>query len=439
MKDYHVPCLNNCSLTGRKLTVTVPGSKSITNRALLLAALAKGESRLSGVLFSDDSRYLLQCMEDLGFSLDVSEEKKEVRICGMGGRIPRRSASVFVGSAGTAARFLTAVTAMSEGEYRLDASAQMRRRPMKPLLDTLRSLGARFTFEAEEDCFPFTVRGAGSAASAGGASVNIDESSQFLSAMMIASGAGLGPGHFRIEGSHGLSYVRMTARMMGQFGVRADVSPDEVAVYRQDGLCGREYMVEADVSAACYFFAMAAVLGIQVTVTGTDMDSLQGDVRFLDVLSGMGCQIRKTAEGLSVTGPAGGRLKGISADMREFSDQAITLAAIAPFADSPVVISGIGHIRRQESDRISAIAAELDRMGISCSEWEDGVKILPGQPQPALVRTYDDHRMAMGFSLTGLRAEGIVIDNPLCCRKTFENYFDVFTEAIKKCQGDFSP
>ena len=428
--QYKVPYLGGRDLCGRSAVVSVPGSKSITNRALLLAALAKGKSHLSGILLSDDSRHLISCLKELGFSLSLNEEARTVDICGEGGTLPKKQASLCVGSAGTAARFLTALTALSGGEYRIDASEQMRRRPMKPLLDTLKNAGAEFVFFGEENCFPFLVKGAGQAKKADGLSVNIDESSQFLSALMIAAGISDTPVRIGITGSHGMSYIRMTAKMMESFGVPVKAEAEAVLTGGGNGYIAREYPVEADASAAGYFFALAAVTGSSVTVKGISRNSLQGDVAFADLLERMGCAVTELPEGLQVKGPGPGKLKGISADMHSFSDQAITLAALAPFADSPVTITGIGHIRRQESNRIAAMAAELSRMGIRAEELPDGITISPGKPQPALIRTYDDHRMAMGFALTGLMAEGIVIDDPLCCRKTFEDYFLVLEGAI---------
>lgn len=189
------------------------------------------------------------------------------------------------------------------------------------------------------------------------------------------------------------------------------------------------YEIEPDVSAACYFYAMAALLGIEGRVQGVHFDSLQGDVKFLRILGRMGCAMKETPEGIVLFGPEKGRLKGVEADMHACSDQAITLAAIAPYADSPVTITGIGHIRYQESDRLTAISQELTRLGIRVRTWEDGLTIWPGRPGPGKVRTYDDHRMAMGFSLTGLRADGIEIDDPGCCRKTFAGYFEVLDKV----------
>lgn len=427
--------------TGRTVSVRVPGSKSITNRALLLATLADGESTLKGALFSDDSRYFLKCIQDLGFEAQADEEAGTIRVKGLGGRIPKKEASVYVGSAGTAARFLSAFLGMSEGIYELDASEQMRKRPMKPLLDTLKELGAEVRFPGEEDHFPFRLTGHGVRRNEIG--VNIDHSSQFLSALLISSVLAKEDMKIHVEGSHGMSYIHMTAEMMEEFGVRCEKRKEgdgeetrDVYVTRKSrGYAAREYQIEPDVSAASYFYAMAAVLGIRVLVEQVTMSRKQGDTEFIRILERMGCRYEETPEGVVLTGPPEGRLKGITADMHACSDQAITLAAIAPFADSPVTITGIGHIRFQESDRIAAIITELTKMGIHCELGADGgsISIEPGKPTPSVVATYDDHRMAMGFSITGLRAEGIRIADPGCCRKTFESYFDVLSRAAEEC------
>lgn len=422
--------------------VTVPGSKSITNRALLIATLADGESLLKGALFSDDSRYFLKCIQDLGFAAEADETAKTIRVKGLNGRIPKKEASVYVGSAGTAARFLTAFLGMSEGAYCLDASEQMRKRPMKPLLDTLTEIGARIHFLGEEGYFPFQIRGGG--ISAGEICVNIDHSSQFLSALLISACLADRDLRIRVEGSHGMSYIHMTVRMMEEFGIHAAVEQEKGedgqirdVFYIEGGQHYRaaDYQIEPDVSAAAYFYGLAAVLGTKVLVRNVAMDCRQGDIEFIRILKKMGCRYEETSEGLAVCGPEDGNLKGVTADMHTCSDQAITLAAIAPFADSPVTITGIGHIRYQESDRISAIAAELKRMGIRCEEREDSITVYPGNPQPSLIETYDDHRMAMGFSLTGLRAEGIRIADPKCCKKTFENYFEVLDGILAELAG----
>lgn len=437
---YRVPCLlgkapfqekdSHGKLFPKHITVSVPGSKSITNRALLLAMLADGKSTLHGALFSDDSRHFLACLNALGFATSADEEKSLMVVNGLGGRLPLDKASLYVGSAGTAARFLTACLGVAKGTFTMDASEQMRKRPMAPLLLSLEELGCEITFAEKEGFFPFTLQSHGFGKD--NICIDINSSSQFLSALLIA--ASLSPKDFtiRVEGTHGMAYIDMTRKMMEQFGVVSQKTSDGTFIvpagqqYR-----ALSYQVEPDVSAACYFYALAAILGISVTVKGVHENSLQGDVAFLHILEKMGCKIEETAEGICLTGPEKGHLKGITVDMSACSDQAITLSAIAPFADSPVTITGIGHIRHQESDRIAAISENLQAMGISCVEQENGLTIYPGAPGPALIHTHDDHRLAMGFSLTGLLAEGIVIENPGCCKKTFENYFEVLEETLR--------
>lgn len=439
MEEYRVKKVNG--IKQQSITVNVPGSKSITNRALLLAALAQGESVLNGVLFSDDSRHFLDCVQKLGIETEVNEKECTVRVNGHGGQIPAQDAAVYVGSAGTAARFLAAFLGLSDGTHRMDASAQMRKRPMGPLLKTLTGLGAHFSFEEKKEHFPFLVTGAGLLGKTKeqsvplAVSVNIDDSSQFLSALLIAFGAYAGESAIHVEGTHGMAYIEMTVRMMEQFGIHVQSKDGVYTIAQQTGYQARSYAVEPDVSAACYFYAMAALLGISVTVSGVHESSLQGDVEFVHILEKMGCMCTDTPQGICVSGPEDGILKGVDVNMHSCSDQAITLAAIAPFAKTPTTIRGIGHIRLQESNRIAAICTELARMGVCCEEGPDSITIRPGQPGPAVIETYEDHRMAMGFSLVGLRTEGIIIRDPLCCRKTFEHYFDVLDEVIKKLEG----
>lgn len=426
------------------LTVSVPGSKSITNRALLLATLAKGSSTLHGVLFSDDSRHFISCLQSLGFETSVNEQDCMVTVKGLGGPVPKEEAWLYVGSAGTAARFLTAYLGVSKGIYHMDASEQMRRRPMAPLLDSLRELGCKVL----PDRFPFDLKGNGFQKDT--IKVNIDESSQFLSALMISSCLADHDFTVTIEGSHGMAYIEMTQKMMAQFGVTAEPlyycngnsgnhsctgcvnssRPYAFRIASGQHYLPQDYQIEPDVSAACYFYAISPLLGIPVRVNNVHFDSLQGDVRFIRILEQMGCHARDEKEGILLLPPTDGIFHGITADMSACSDQAITLAAIAPFADSPTTITGIGHIRFQESDRLNAIVTELDKLGIRCESTDSSVTIYPGTLRASLVNTYEDHRMAMGFSLIGLRSPGVVIDNPDCCRKTFENYFEVLEQVI---------
>jgi len=407
-------------------TVEVPGSKSITNRALLLAAMGNGPCTLRGVLFSEDSRAFLSCLKELGFSLEIDEAKRKVVIEGTGGIVPNRQVSLYVGSAGTAARFLTVFLAFAGGDYQLDASPQMRRRPMESLIRALRQNGVEIECTQEEYHFPFTLHSGN--INPGEIHINTDVSSQFASALMLSGcllESGLGV-HLEGERTQG-AYIRITQRMLEQFGIPYRREGD---VCRIAGGC-RHYLpyydIEPDVSAAGYFYAMSPICGKSVCVRGVHLESMQGDIRFVRALEGLGCRLTDGEEGVRIQPPAGGNFPGITINMKDFSDQTMTMAAVAVFADSPTVIEGIGHIRFQESDRLHAIVTELRRIGIECEKMQDGgaLRIVPGVPKAAVIETYEDHRMAMAFALLGLRVPGIQISNPGCCAKTFEDYFRV--------------
>lgn len=412
-----------------KIEIEVPGSKSITNRALMLAALSKGLCRLTGVLFSDDSRAFLSCLIELGFDVKIEENIKVVTIQGLGGRIPNRNAEINVRSAGTAARFLTALLAFAGGDYILQSSEQMKKRPMEPLINLLRSIGVSVNCTQQEGHFPFEIHSNG---------INVEEitmdtsiSSQFVSALLMA-GVMLPQGlKVRMSGSRTTgAYIRLTLSMMQKFGIKVHQENDVCYVPYNLNYHVASYQIEPDVSGACYFYAMALLLGISVLVKQVHFDSIQGDIKFLEVLKQLGCSIYDTERGICVTGRKDRIYPGITVDMNDFSDQTMTLAVLAPFATSPTMIKNISHIRLQESDRIRAIIQELTRLGIRCEDNEEykGICIYPGKITPAMIETYEDHRMAMAFALIGLREEGIIINNPSCCEKTFENYFDIIDD-----------
>lgn len=408
----------------------VPGSKSITNRALLIAALCEGTSVLHGVLFSDDSRHFIQSLETLGFPVEVDEAHARVAVTGFGGGIPRKDAALDVGSAGTAARFLAAYLGLSRGRYHMDSSEQMRRRPMRELLLALEGLGAQTKYEGEDYHFPFVIGNPG--VTGREVTVDVEKSSQFLSALLISSVLSEEDFVIHVTGTHGMAYVDMTVAMMAQFGVQ--VIREGASVFRIPGDAhyrAMEYWIEPDVSAAAYFYAMSPVLGVRTCVKQVHSQSLQGDIRFLQVLEQMGCVCEETPEGIAVLPPPDRRLRGGVFDLSSFSDQALTLAAIACFADSEVEIRGIGHIRYQECDRLLAIRSNLEAMGISAEQQsEDSIRIRPGTPRACRIETFDDHRVAMAFAIPGLVTPGIVIVNPMCCKKTFENYFDVLEKQV---------
>lgn len=411
----------------QEYAIEVPGSKSITNRALLLAALAKGKSTLSGVLFSDDSRHFLSSLCSLGFQIEIEEEKKQVTIYGEGGHIPNKEAIIDVGSAGTAARFLTAFLGISKCNCHINASKQMKKRPMKELFTALSSLGSSFSFVEKEDFLPVVFHNT-APLTATEVTVDIDKSSQFLSALLIS--ACLFPSDFKVHitGTHGMAYIEMTITMMKQFGVIVEKLGEKTFFIRGgQSYTGRDYFIEPDMSAACYFYATAPLLGISMVVPHIPKHSLQGDIQFLDILRQMNCIVDyDTSVGsYRVTGSKNKQYLGVTADLSSFSDQTMTLAVLAPFASTKTTITGISHIQYQECDRLHAILKELKKLGVSCKEIPSGIEIEPSYPHAGIVETYEDHRMAMAFSLIGLRTKGIVIKNAECCAKTFENYFEV--------------
>lgn len=418
-------------------TVEVPGSKSITNRALLLAAMGNRKCTLDGVLFSDDSRALLSCLEALGFEMTVDESAKRVTIQGTGGVIPKRreerNVVLDVRSAGTAARFLTVFLAFAGGDFEMHASPQMERRPMEPLLSILAEAGVEFTFGREPGHFPFAMHS--DAVCLSQVTVDTTVSSQFTSALLMA-GALLPDGlTVTVTGSRPAgSYIRMTLVMMEQFGIAPQTNGNCYKVPAGTDFGLEYYRIEPDLSGAAYFYSLAPLLGCDVCVKGVHRPSLQGDMRYAELLCELGCRLEDRQEGLWLLGDGISNYPGITVDMKDFSDQTMTLAVLASYADTPTEILNVGHIRQQESDRLSAVQTELRRMGVGCEEIQSGtgLRIIPARHQAARIGTYEDHRMAMSFALAGLRTEGIVIENPGCCAKTFENYFEVMDSLYRK-------
>jgi 3-phosphoshikimate 1-carboxyvinyltransferase len=402
--------------------IQIPGSKSITNRALLLAALADGPSTLENALFSEDSHWFADCLGRLGIPVEADEAAARFRIEGRGGAFPASGADLFVGNSGTTARFLVAAATLGRGEYHFDGVPRMRQRPIGPLLDALRGLGARFTTEAE--CFPLTVHAEG--LRGGETSLDATTSSQYLTALLQVAPYARQDVVINITGNVvSQPYIDMTRRLMAQFGIVVDNANYRKLSIRAGGRYrAQHYIVEPDASNATYFFAAAALTGGRVRVPHLAPDSLQGDVHFVDVLEQMGCTVIRGADFIEVKGPD--RLNGLDIDMNAISDTAQTLAAIAPFARDTVTIRNIGHIRNKETDRIAAMVTELRKLGVRVDEFPDGLQIHPSVMHPAAVDTYDDHRMAMAFSVVGLIVPGIRINNPACTAKTFPDFFARF-------------
>jgi 3-phosphoshikimate 1-carboxyvinyltransferase len=409
--------------------IRVPGSKSITNRALVTAALAEGRSRLRGVLFSDDTRYMVESLRRLGLAVRTDEDACTVEVEGSGGRILVAEAELFVGNSGTTVRFLAAMVALGHGRYRLDGTPRMRERPIEPLLNSLRQLGVDTYSEAGTGCPPVVVRADG--LRGGRARMRGDWSSQYFSALLMAAPATACGMEIEVQGELvSRPYVDLTAAVMQEFGARMSHERyQQLSVPGEQRYQAREYLVEPDSSSASYFFAAAALTAGHVRVDGLGSGSAQGDYEFLAVLQRMGCRVERGAAATDVWGPD--RLLGVDEDMRHMSDMAQTLAALAPFAAGPTTIRNIANTRLKETDRITAMVTELRRLGQEVEEFPDGLRIMPRPIAPAAVVTYDDHRMAMAFGLIGLREPGIRILGPGCVAKTFPDYFNRL-EALRR-------
>ena len=404
-------------------TVAVPGSKSYTNRALLIAALAEGRSRLTGALFSDDTHYMSEALRKLGVEIEADEAGCTFEVVGNGGRIPVDHAELYIGNAGTAARPLVSYVALGNGEFIIDGDAPMRRsRPISDLLDALKQLDVDVRSKFNNNFLPLIVRANG--LKGGKTRLDSSKSSQFLTSLMLVAPYAEKGITIEVVGEMKTPYIDITISVMNAFGV--DVTHDRYQSFYIEGgqrYQPREYAVEPDASNASYFFAAAAVTGGYVRVTNLSPDSAQGDVQFVNVLEQMGCQVKRCGDAIEIIGRD--RLTGIDLDMKAISDTSLTLAAIAPFAEGPVTIRNIEHTRYQETDRIHAMVTELRKLGVSVIEHQDGVEISPAQIKPAEIETYEDHRVAMSFSLIGLKAPGIRIKDPGCVSKTFPTFFDV--------------
>lgn len=411
-------------------SIRPPGSKSITNRALVCAALADGRSRLTGALNSDDTQVMLESLRRLGFELNVSPDATEIELEGIGGAIPNENADLFIGNSGTTVRFLTAMVALGQGRYRLSGVPRMHERPIQDLLDALKQLGVDATSENETGCPPVVVNAQG--ISGGEVSMRGDVSSQYLSGLMMAAPGATKTVKLSINGELvSKPYVEMTRRVMQSFG--ASVDGDERSEFTIPSIGSYkacDYAIEPDASAASYFWATAAISGGDVTVEGLSRNALQGDVAFCDVLQQMGCTVEDDENKIRVIG---GTLHGVDVDMNPISDTVQTLSAVALFADGPTRVRGVAHNRHKETDRIGDLACELRKFGADVDEHEDGLTITPPtKPRSAVVDTYDDHRMAMSLALPGLRIPGVIIRDPGCTSKTYPEYFN---DLRKLCKG----
>ena len=396
-----------------------PGSKSLTNRALVAAALAEGISRLTGALASEDTQVMIQSLVRLGIAIETDLSDRSLRVFGCRGKLPASSAELFVANSGTTIRFLAALTALGHGEFRLNGSPRMQTRPMQDLLDSLGQLGVSAHSEPENGSPPLVISAAG--LRGGPATVRGDVSSQFLSALLLAAPYAAAPVELAVQGPLvSLAYVKMTLAVMREFGIAVEADGERMFRIPRGCYGGRTYAIEPDASAASYFFAAAAITGGRVTVEGLSRDSLQGDIGFCECLARMGCEVEYGPGEITV---AGRPLRGIEVNLSAMSDMVQTLAAVALFADGPTTISGVAHIRQKETDRIGNLAIELRKLGAEVDEFPDGLKITPRPLHAARIETYHDHRMAMSLALVGLRVPGIEIVDPQCTEKTYPDFF----------------
>lgn len=410
-------------------TVSVPGSKSITNRALALAALGDPgvATRLTGALRSEDTEVMADCLGRLGYAVEADWDAATVSVTNPTRRlIPNELAELDCKNSGTTMRFLTALVALGEGDYRLDGVPRMRERPIRDLLDAMRQLGVEAVSEAGTGCPPVRVKSAG----LGGGIVTLraDVSSQYLSGLLLAASRAENPITLQLAGEAvSEPYIAMTIAMLRHWGATVTEMPGSYTVTPGLTPPREPYNIEPDASAASYFWALPAILGGRVTVRGLTRNSLQGDVAFLDVLAEMGCRVSETDGNLTVEG---GSLRGVEVDMGAISDTVMTLAAVACVADGPTRMTNIGHIRHKETDRIAAVATELRKLGVRVREEPDALTITPGAMTGVALDTYDDHRMAMSLALIGLRVPGVAIRDPGCVRKTYPGFWHDLAAAV---------
>ena len=406
-------------------SITLPGSKSLSNRVLLLAMLSEGETFIENLLDSDDVRRMIDALAKLKIPYEENRPNKKIRVKGVRGRIPVDKADLFLGNAGTAIRPLTAALTLGHGQFVLDGIERMRERPIQDLLDGLNQLGAQVRSINNTGCPPVEII-------ANGLPGGITElsgaiSSQYLSAILLTSPYAQTPVEIKIK-DHLVSipYVEMTIKLMNRFGVKVDVSEDfkrfhinAPQSYKSPGT----YFVEGDASSASYFLAGAAITGGTITVIGCGTDSLQGDARFAKIMEMMGAEVQWEPNQITVRGS--GNLRGIDVDMNEMPDAAMTLAVAALFAEGTTAIRNIYNWRLKETERLQAVSSELKKLGATIEEGEDYIIIEPPkQLLPAEIATYDDHRMAMAFSLAACGGVPITILDPSCVSKTFPDYFD---------------
>ena len=401
--------------------ISLPGSKSITNRTLIIGALARGESAFTNWLDCDDTGVMIGCLRSLGFKVRSSPET--LTVTGGGGEIPATAARLFTGNSGTSMRFLTGLVSLGKGKYTLDGVPRMRERPIGDLLSALKDLGVTARSRRGNGCPPVDVQARG--IRGGDCELSGEISSQFLSSLLLSAPYADSTVKLRIKGSLvSRPYVTMTLKMIRDFGGNIEeVNPRLFSIPPRQTYSGRSYLIEGDASSASYFWAAAAITGGRIKITNIGRNSIQGDSAFPDILEKMGAKVNRGENFLEVRGPL---KRGIKVDLNKMPDMVPTLAICAVFVPGRTVIANVENLRFKECDRLKAMHAELQKIGATVEELNDGLVIQGGELHGAEIDTYDDHRIAMAFALAGLQIPGIRIKNPECVAKTFPGFFDLF-------------
>lgn len=425
-------------------SICPPGSKSLTNRALLVAALTAGESVLHGVLDSEDSQIMVDALILLGIPIDWNKETATLTITGYGGNFPVKQGDIYVGNSGTSARFLTAALARSDGQYRICGKPRMHERPIADLIETIDRLGGNVLSENQNGCPPLLIKGTKEIGGHGAVAANV--SSQFLSALLMMGVGVTKPLSLEVRGTLvSRPYIEMTLALMRSFGanIETDSSLQHFTGFEKTAYRPTRYAIEPDASAASYFFAIPAIVGGKMTVERLTRRSLQGDIGFVDCLEKLGCIVQEGEDCISVERPLDSTgkpipLHGCDFNMNAISDTVQTLAVVALFAEGTTHIHNVAHIRHKETDRIKAVVCELQRLGATVTESESGLTIqglgagAADHLHGTSIKTYDDHRMAMSFALVGLVIPEIEIEDPHCTAKTYPKFFDDLDRVIGK-------
>lgn len=408
---------------GIKLNINVPGSKSLTHRALIVAALAEGESLLKNLLLAEDTLLTISALKQMGIKIETLNNT--AKIYGKNGKISSPKNPIYLGNSGTSMRLLTAICALGKGQFILTGNERMQQRPIQPLIDALKIWKVDAYTEKDNGCPPVIIKADG--IKGGKTQIDASISSQFVSGLLLAAPYAENDCIIEVKGRlSSRPYVDLTLKVMKDFGIQVENKDYQYFFVPKGNYKAKDYIIEGDCSTASYFWAAAAILKGEVTVSPINADSAQADIGFVWILEKMGCKVEIKENGIKVIGKD---LKGISVDMNNMPDVVPTLAVVAAFAKGVTEIKNVAHLRYKECDRLHALANELKKIGINVEEKKDGLIIEGGKPHGTIIETYNDHRIAMSFAIAGLKVPGIEIINPDCVKKSFPGFWE--TELFK--------